>query len=132
MVATSTESKVQSAAAAKRASTDDEKAEVAAAEEAAVQAHPHKGQFVLYTGPRKLAAAAEALKTRKPVLGEGTEARISVADWKKVGVAATRDHEWSLANNYRLAATLFTEEQLDYLRTYSKRFELVDADGNKV
>lgn len=129
MVATSTEAKIQPAAAAKQAATDDQKAAAQAEAEAAAEAHPYKGLFVQYLGPSRIAANAEELKTRKPKLGEGTKAEISVSDWKQVGVTATHGHVWSLANNWRIPASRFTEEQIDYLQTYSKRFQLVNRDG---
>lgn len=124
--------KIESVAQAQPAASDDDKARTEAAAVAQFEAHPNKGQFVLYTGPRTAAANADELKQRSPQLGEGTVAEISIAQWSQAGVAATRPHRWSLSNNWRIPATQFTPEQLDYLQANSKRFELVDEKDEKV
>lgn len=128
------EAKIQSTSQATSAKSDDDKTKEEAAANAAVAAHPNKGQFVQYLGPRNaaLAAANDEFKTRRPQLGEGTFAEITATQWKEVGIETTRTHRWSLANDWKIPATQFTSEQVDYLLTASKRFELVNADGQKV
>lgn len=127
-----TESRIASAFQAQPATSDDDKAKAEAAAAAEVEAHPNRGQFVLYTGPRNAAAASEELKSRSPKLGEGTFAEITAAQWNEAGVASTRSHMWSLSNNWMIPATQFSQDQIDYLLTYSKRFELVDVKGQEV
>lgn len=112
---------------AQTAASDDDKAKAAASAAAAEEAHPSKGKVVLYTGPRNVVANAEELKKRQPKLGEGSIAEITAAQWAQAGLQASHSHRWSLANNWRIPATQFTQEQLDYLAANSKRFELVDA-----
>lgn len=128
------ETKIQSTTQATSAKSDDDKTKEEAAANAEVAAHPNKGQFVQYLGPRNaaLAAAKDEFKTRRPQLGEGTFAEITATQWKEVGIETTRTHRWSLANDWKIPATQFTSEQVDYLLTASKRFELVNADGQKV
>jgi hypothetical protein len=124
--------KIAPAEQAQPAASDEDKARAEAAAAAAVESHPNKGQFVLYTGPRNAAANADELQKRAPKLGEGTTAEISIAQWAQAGVTSTRSHRWSLSNSWRIPATQFTPEQLDYLQTNSKRFELVNEKGEKV
>jgi hypothetical protein len=128
------ESPIQPADSAAPAASDDAKAKAQAAEEAALAKHPNKGQFVQYLGPRNAAAAAakDEFKKRAPQLGEGTFAEITPTHWGQAGIASSRTHRWSLANNYRIPATQFTPEQIDHLLTVSRRFELVDETGAKV
>lgn len=126
------EPKIQPPVATQPATSDDDKAKAEAAATAAEAAHPSKGKFVLYTGPRNAAAAADELKKRPPRLGEGTVAEITATQWKQAGVPSERSHRWSLANNWRIPATQFTQEQIDHLLTSSRRFELVDSKGQKV
>lgn len=128
----STVGAIASPAQAQPAVSDVDKAKAEAAAAAAVEAHPNKGQFVLYLGPTNVASAAEELKNRQPQLGEGTVAEISIVQWSQAGVASKRAHRWDLSNEWRIPATQFTAEQLDYLQANSKRFELVDAEGQKV
>lgn len=128
----STVGAIQSPAQAQPALSDADKAKAEAAAAAEVAAHPSSGKFVLYTGPRTAAANAEELKTRRPQLGEGTVAEITAEQWSQAGVPGPRSHRWSLSNNWRLPATQFTQDQIDYLMENSKRFELVDAKGQKV
>jgi hypothetical protein len=125
-------SPIEPPAAAQPAASDDDKAKAEAAATAELQAHPHKGQFVSYTGPKQIAANADELRKRPPRLGEGTTAEITQVQWGQHGIDAKRTHTWNLANNWRLPATQFTTEQIDYLLTNSKRFELVNSDGEKV
>lgn len=115
---------------AQPAVSDEGKAKAAA--EAVAPQSDSAGKFVLYTGPRTAAANAEELKKRRSRLGEGSYAEISVQQWAEVGIAAERSLVWKLQNNFRVPASALTDAQLDYLLTNSKRFELVDADGNKV
>ena len=115
---------------AQPAVSDDNKAKVEAA--AAAPKSDSGGKFVLYTGPRTAAANAEELKNRATRLGEGTYAEITVQQWAEVGIHAENALVWKLQNNFRVPASSLTDAQLDYLLTNSKRFELVDADGNKV
>jgi hypothetical protein len=126
------ESRIASVAGVQPAASDDDKAKAEAEAVAAVQSHPNKGQFVQYLGPTNAVAAAEELKTRQPKLGEGTLAEITAAQWGQVGVAAKRGHQWDLSNEWRVPATDFSQEQLDYLAAHSKRFVLVDGEGQKV
>lgn len=128
------ESPIESSADATPLASDTDKAEAAATVEAAFAAHPHKGQFLQYLGPRNAAAAAAAdeYKKRAPRLGEGTTAEITPVHWKQHGIESKRTHTWNLANNWRIPATQLTVEQIEYLLTNSKRFELVDRDGQKV
>jgi hypothetical protein len=125
---------IQSPAQAKPAVSDTDKAKQEAAAAAEVAAHPSSGKFVQYLGPRNVAAAVEAdeFKTRAPKLGEGTVAEITTSQWTQAGIPGPRTHKWSLANNWRVPATQFTQDQIDYLLENSKRFELVDAKGQKV
>lgn len=133
MVESTVGSKIQPVGLAQPAVSDDDKAKAEAAAAAEVEAHPSNGKFVVYTGPRNAVAAAEELKTRQPMLGEGTLAEITAAQWSQVGVSAKRGHRWDLSNGWRIPATDFTQEQIDYLLTYSsRRFELVDSKGQKV
>lgn len=115
---------------AQPAVSDADKAKVEAAVDA--QASEGGGKFVLYTGPRTAVANAEELKNRMTRLGEGTYAEITPQQWAEVGIAAENSLVWKLQNNYRVPASLLSAAQLDYLLTNSTRFELVDADGNKV
>lgn len=128
------EAKIQSTTQATSAKSDDDKVKEEAAANAAVDAHPNKGQFVQYLGPRNaaLAAANDEFKKRAPKLGEGTVAEITAIQWKEAGIQSTRTHRWNLANDWKIPATQFTAEQVDYLLTASKRFELVNAEGQKV
>lgn len=126
------EQRIEPVVAAQPAASDDDRARADAAEAAAVAAHPNRGQFVLYMGPRNVAAAAEELKKRAPKLGEGTFAQITATQWNQAGVPSDRSHTWNLANNWRIPATQFSQAQIDYLLTNSRRFELVDADSSKV
>ncbi|MFV8173797.1 hypothetical protein [Mycolicibacterium peregrinum] len=114
---------------AQPAVSDETKAK---ADAAAPKSADSGGKFVLYTGPRTAAANAEELKNRATRLGEGTYAEITVQQWAEVGIHAERALVWKLQNNFRVPASSLTDAQLDYLLTNSKRFELVDADGNKV
>lgn len=123
---------IASTTQAQPAVSDVEKAKAAAVAAAEVEAHPNKGQFVLYLGPTNVAAAAEELKQRQPQLGEGTVAEISIVQWSQAGVGSKRAHRWDLSNEWRIPATQFTAEQLDYLQANSTRFALVDAEGQKV
>lgn len=116
---------------AQPAVSDESKAK-AEAEAAAAKSADSGGKFVLYTGARTAAANAEELKSRPTRLGEGTYAEISVQQWAEVGIDAKHPLVWKLQNNFRVPASSLTDAQLDYLLTNSKRFELVDADGNKV
>ncbi|OBK04706.1 hypothetical protein A5746_10845 [Mycolicibacterium conceptionense] len=115
---------------AQPAVSDENRARAEAA--AAAPKSDSGGKFVLYTGPRTAAANAEELKNRPTRLGEGTYAEITVQQWAEVGIHADRTLVWKLQNNFRVPASSLTDAQLDYLLTNSKRFELVDADGNKV
>lgn len=123
---------IASTAQAQPAVSDVDKAKAEAEQAAEVAAHPSKGKFVLYLGPSNITAAAEELTTRTPKLGEGTFAEITAAQWTEAGVPSTRTHKWSLANSWTIAATQFSQEQIDYLLENSKRFELVDSEGRKV
>lgn len=115
---------------ARPAVTDEDKAKAEAA--AAAPKSDSGGKFVLYTGARTAAANADELKKRDSRLGEGTYAEITVQQWAEVGIHADCALVWKLQNNYRVPASSLTDAQLDYLLTNSKRFELVDANGNKV
>jgi hypothetical protein len=125
---------VQAAAQATPAKSDDDKASAEAEAAAEVEAHPRKGLYVLYLGPRNaaIAAAADEYKKRSPRLGEGTKAEITSAQWGEVGLPTKRSHTWDLFNNWQIPATQFTNDQIDYLLTNSQRFELVNAAGEKV
>lgn len=116
---------------AQPAVSDENKAK-AEADAAAQKSADSGGKFVLYTGPRAAAANAEELKKRQSRLGEGSYAEITVQQWAEVGIDAKNSLVWKLQNNFRVPASALTDAQLDYLLTNSKRFELVDADGNKV
>lgn len=124
--------KIQPVGQAQPAASDDDKANAEAAAAAELEAHPSKGKFVLYLGPRNVTAAVDELKKRQPKLGEGTFAEITAAQWNQAGVPSTRTHKWSLANSWTIPATQFSQEQIDYLLENSKRFELVDSKGQKV
>lgn len=115
---------------AQPAASDEDKAKAEA--EAAAPKSDSGGKFVLYTGPRTAAANADELKNRATRLGEGTYAEITVQQWAEVGIHAKQSLVWKLQNNFRVPASSLTDAQLDYLLTNSKRFELVDANGNKV
>lgn len=110
-----TESKgspIEPVAETKVAVPDEVKAKVA---EERTSADVH---FVRYLGAR---------------LNRATEAHIRRSDWNSVGVRATADHVWSLANDFKLPVTQFTKEQLDHLFAVdSQRFELVDGKGKPV
>lgn len=103
---------IESGDQAQSVPSDEEKAA------AVVYARPKSsGPFVLYTGPRE---------------GTGTRAEIRPADWAKQGIVSTRTSVWCLQNKWRIAVSQLTDEQVDYLLNNTKRFELVDAKGNKV
>lgn len=118
--------------------SDIDKAAAAAAPATAVGSPDDR--FVLYTVPRR--ASAKVVSRPSGESGDGTYAsevgdevavaEISVQDWARVGVAATRAVVWNAANQWRVPEGHFTGEQLDYLLNNSKRFELVDRRGNKV
>lgn len=128
------ESTIQSTDKATQAASDADKARTQAAAEAELKAHPNRGQFVQYLGPRNaaLAAANDEFKTRPPQLGEGTVAEITPTQWRQAGLESKVVHRWSLANDWRVPATQFSAEQVDHLLTNSRRFELVDESGAKV
>lgn len=92
-------------------------------DEEKAQAVPHVtpkslGPFVKYTGPQT---------------GSGTFAQVDPEHWAQQGIAATRSFEWKLQNKWRIPASQFSAEQLDYLLNNTKgRFVLVDAKGVKV
>jgi len=125
-------STIETPDAAQSVASDAEKAQADADTAAAEDANPNKGRFVLYLGPRNIVAAGDDLKSRELQLGEGTYAEITPTDWKLGGIDAKRNFVWDISNNWRIPATHFTTEQLDYLLTASKRFELVDGEGVRV
>lgn len=109
--------------------SDDDKAKARA--EAAEAAKDKPGdKFVLYLGPTNITRNKEDLKKRSTRLGEGTYAEITPQQWAAVGISAKAAVKWNVANDWRLPVSAFTDEQLDYLLSNSKRFELVDRDGN--
>lgn len=124
---------------AQAAASDEDKAAAAEAQSAA-DAESAKGPFVVYTGPQAAVAAFQENERRRekglPPLpsrpGEGTYAEITVKQWEQVGIKSERSHVWKLQNNYRIAASQFSAEQIDYLLNNSKRFQLVDGEGNPV
>lgn len=116
---------------AQPAVSDDDKAK-AAATQPPTPTPTASDKFVRFNGPRNIVANADALKTRSPRLGEATQATISPADWAKAGLSGDKTLVWNLFNNYRIPASEFTPQQLDYLLTHSKRFDLVDSAGNKI
>lgn len=88
-------------------------------DEEKAQAAPHVvaksvGPFVQYTGPQT---------------GSGTFAQIDPAHWAQQGIVSTRSFVWKLQNKWRIPASQFSAEQLDYLLNSTKRFALVDAKG---
>lgn len=103
---------------------------------AAAAAEPKPGdpdaRFILYLGPRNLAANAEALKKRRPKLGEATATEITAEQWRQVGVAAERTLVWNVVNSWRIPTSQLSDAQISYLLTNSKRFELVDGLGRRV
>lgn len=123
---------------AQPAQSDQEKADAQAqaAVEAAAAKQPEASdeRFVRYLGPQNIVKNAEALQTRAPRLGEGTYADMSPQDWSSVGISAKSPETlvWNVFNNYRVPASKFSQDQIDYLLSNSKRFELVDREGNKV
>jgi hypothetical protein len=126
---------------AQAAASDKERA-VAAEEQSAAAAETASGEFVEYTGPQVAVALFQENERRRekgqPTLpvetrpGVGTYAEITAKQWEQAGVKAERSHVWKLQNNYRLPASQFSAEQIDYLLTNSKRFQLVDAEGKPV
>ncbi len=123
---------------AQSAVSDEDKAkaeaESAAEARAAKAAESAEDRFILYTGPRNIVANTEELKKRSPRLGEGTAADISPQQWAQCGIKAKSPETlvWNVFNNYRVPASKFSREQLEYLLANSKRFELVDKAGKKV
>lgn len=113
---------------AEAAQSDDEKAKAGAAQAEAAKAKA-SDKFVLYLGPSNVSRNTEELKKRPPKLGEGTYAEITPTQWGQVGIAATNTVKFSLANSWRVPVSAFSDAQLDYLLTNSKRFVVVDGTG---
>ncbi|OBJ08281.1 hypothetical protein [Mycobacterium sp. 1465703.0] len=116
-------------ASAAPAVSDDDKAKARAAAAEAAKGKPGD-KFVLYLGPSNITRNKEDLKKRSTRLGEGTYAEITPQQWAAVGISAKAAVKWTVANNWRVPVSAFTDEQLDYLLTNSKRFELIDGEGN--
>lgn len=106
---------IESPEAAQPALSDDDKAKAEAA--AATERKSGSGRFVRYLGPRT---------------NTGTKRRITPAHWNSVGIPATHAHEWSLANDFKLPESAFTQQQLDQLFNVDDQFEMVDAHGNRI
>lgn len=120
--------------------SDEDKAKAAATAAEQPKADPDE-KFVLYTTPRN--AAASVVSRPSGEQGDGSlasavgvasaVARITPADWNQVGISATDTLQWDFTNNWRIPASKLSHAQLDYLlRNSSKRFELVDGNGNQV
>lgn len=70
--------------------------------------------------------------------GVGTSRHVSPGDWRSVGISTnnTNTAVWHLGNDFRLPASLFSDDQLEHLVNIAGRgdkggtFELIDADGN--
>lgn len=94
-----------------------------------VQSDEEKAQAVPHVTPKSL---GPFVQYNGPQTGSGSVARIDPQHWAEQGIAATSSFEWKLQNNWRIPANRFSAEQLDYLLNTSKRFQLIDAKGNKV
>lgn len=109
--------------------SDADKAKAHAEAAHAAKAKPGD-KFLLYLGPSNITKNKEDLKRRSTRLGEGTYAEITPQQWSSVGIPASATVKWHIGNNWRVPVSALSDAQVDYLLANSKRFALVDHNGD--
>lgn len=125
---------IEAPTSAKPAVSDDDKAKAAPRDSG--QRRSSTGPFVRYTAV-KWAALTPADVGNDPaavarIARAGTYREITPAQWRQIGIETDTTNVWCLQNNYKLPASTFTKQQLDYLLGVDGDFDLVDGHNNPV